>query len=361
MKMSVFIAAYNGAPYIGEQLASILDQTLPVGEIILVDDCSSDQTIRAAEDFLFARGAGLTEASSLHPAPGRCLPGRAVKRFRLPAGQDAILVLNKENLGVDSNFITGLKEYPAGDVILLSDQDDIWEANKAEAVCAAFSGREDILLLQHKMALIDETGNAIEGSDFPGYMLGKSNTYSLAKVATTKKRPFGNASGCCCAIRRGLLDFVSAGRQFKDIYYDFLISAAATAIGGNFVLDASLTRHRLHPENYSFAKGDTVAKGLKRGRDSSAGHCEKRLGLLLSEQALMGYLLGEVMPAGQTTQTAYAAWLAKRSDIFAKRIEYLQNENLFGLLSLARRLPWYGDAGVWLGDVYYTASSLLRR
>jgi glycosyltransferase involved in cell wall biosynthesis len=47
--ISVIIPAYNRAGLIGETLRSLLNQTLPAKEIILVDDGSTDGTAEAAE------------------------------------------------------------------------------------------------------------------------------------------------------------------------------------------------------------------------------------------------------------------------------------------------------------------------
>ncbi|MBQ6972612.1 MAG: glycosyltransferase, partial [Synergistaceae bacterium] len=39
-RISVVMAAYNGAEFIREQLDSIREQTLPPDEVIIADDCS---------------------------------------------------------------------------------------------------------------------------------------------------------------------------------------------------------------------------------------------------------------------------------------------------------------------------------
>ena len=44
--ISVAMATFNGETYIQEQLDSIYNQTRKVDEIIIVDDCSSDLTVR---------------------------------------------------------------------------------------------------------------------------------------------------------------------------------------------------------------------------------------------------------------------------------------------------------------------------
>ena len=48
--VSVVIAAYNAAPFIERAIRSALEQTLPVAEIIVVDDCSTDATVQMVEN-----------------------------------------------------------------------------------------------------------------------------------------------------------------------------------------------------------------------------------------------------------------------------------------------------------------------
>jgi glycosyltransferase involved in cell wall biosynthesis len=42
--VSVVMPTYNGARFILESLESVFSQTLPVGEVIVVDDGSTDNT-----------------------------------------------------------------------------------------------------------------------------------------------------------------------------------------------------------------------------------------------------------------------------------------------------------------------------
>lgn len=55
MAVSVVIPAYNAGPYIGETLASVLGQTRTDWEIIVVDDCSTDNTAEVVHTFADAR------------------------------------------------------------------------------------------------------------------------------------------------------------------------------------------------------------------------------------------------------------------------------------------------------------------
>lgn len=49
--ISVVMATFNGEKYIKKQLKSIISQTKKVDEIIIVDDCSSDNTVKLIEQF----------------------------------------------------------------------------------------------------------------------------------------------------------------------------------------------------------------------------------------------------------------------------------------------------------------------
>lgn len=51
MMISVVLPVYNVAPYIKEALDSILNQTIQDFEIIIIDDCSTDNTIEIANSF----------------------------------------------------------------------------------------------------------------------------------------------------------------------------------------------------------------------------------------------------------------------------------------------------------------------
>lgn len=50
--ISVALASYNGAKYISEQLDSILAQTYQDFELIVCDDCSTDNTWLILEEYV---------------------------------------------------------------------------------------------------------------------------------------------------------------------------------------------------------------------------------------------------------------------------------------------------------------------
>jgi glycosyltransferase involved in cell wall biosynthesis len=99
LKISVVMAVFEGEHFIRQQLDSILCQTIIPDEIVICDDSSNDKTYKAIENAV-AQYNG------------------SVKYYK-----------NKMRLGVSKNFEKAIS-LSSGDVIFLSDQDDIWKPNK---------------------------------------------------------------------------------------------------------------------------------------------------------------------------------------------------------------------------------------
>jgi glycosyltransferase involved in cell wall biosynthesis len=102
--ISVCIATYNGEKYIKEQLYSILSQISKEDEIVISDDGSTDNTLNII--------------SAFHDDRIRVYFNKTVNKLR------------SINL-VTSNFENALN-HVRGNIIFLSDQDDVWLENKVE-------------------------------------------------------------------------------------------------------------------------------------------------------------------------------------------------------------------------------------
>lgn len=96
--VSIALCAYNGAKFIRKQLDSILHQTHKNLEIIVVDDCSTDDTYEI-------------------------LRGYAKKDDRIRCYK------NEVNQGYNKNFEKAIS-FTTGTYIAISDQDDIWLPKK---------------------------------------------------------------------------------------------------------------------------------------------------------------------------------------------------------------------------------------
>lgn len=100
--ISIALATYNGEPFIGAQIKSILNQTIQDFEVVVCDDCSSDLTWKILQEY--------RECDS---------------RIRI--------YQNSENLGFKKNFERAIS-LCEGDYIALCDQDDEWTPNHLEVL-----------------------------------------------------------------------------------------------------------------------------------------------------------------------------------------------------------------------------------
>src|SRR6476469_1300094 len=98
--ISIALCTYNGSKYLEKQILSIINQTYKNIEIIVVDDCSSDNTFEITQIL----------ASKYEQ----------IKSYR-----------NTENIGFNKNFEKAIK-LTTGYFIAISDQDDIWLENKLQ-------------------------------------------------------------------------------------------------------------------------------------------------------------------------------------------------------------------------------------
>jgi hypothetical protein len=119
------MATYNGERFVGEQLRSILDQERLPDELIVNDDASSDATVAIASEML------------------------SNARFAVE------VVVNERRLGVVKNFEQGISR-AVGDIVVLSDQDDVWWPNKLQMI-------EDHLMTHPDTAGVFSDATLIDG------------------------------------------------------------------------------------------------------------------------------------------------------------------------------------------------------
>ena len=113
-EVSVIIPTYNRADFISECVQSVLAQTLPAREVIIVDDGSTDATYNILNDL------GFNSIST----------SKTVLRY-----------IFQKNQGVSSARNLGIKEAKS-EYIALLDSDDLWLKGKLDRQVIAF--RDDI-------------------------------------------------------------------------------------------------------------------------------------------------------------------------------------------------------------------------
>ena len=125
MKISIAMCTYNGAAFLPAQLQSIIAQSRPPDEIVICDDVSTDNTRALLEKFAAESSIPVT----LH--------------------------FNDQNLGSVKNFEQAIK-LCTGDVIALSDQDDVWRSDKLHLFESVLNNSPAAGLVFSDAAIVDE-------------------------------------------------------------------------------------------------------------------------------------------------------------------------------------------------------------
>ena len=206
-KVSICMAAYNGERYIKDQLRSILEQLAKYDEVIIVDDCSMDQTRSIIRSF---------EDHRIH------------------------VIENHINQGVLRSFELAIQS-ASGEIIFLSDQDDLWASTKVHDVLTAFSLHTDAMVVVSDASLIDENNNVIAFSNFARRAFAPGLFPNLIHSRFV---------GCTMAFRSCLRPKVLPFPKGLDILHDIWIGTRNSITGGKTVfLKKPLTLYRRHAAN----------------------------------------------------------------------------------------------------------------
>lgn len=222
--ISVALCTHNGEQFIAEQLLSILSQSLPPAEIIMSDDASTDRTVECAR--------GVAENFLDHNP-------EVNTRFRV--------LENLQPLGVAANFEQAISECSA-DVIALSDQDDLWAADRLERVATEFDNRSELLLLHSDARLIDESGAPLPHTLFDALEVSRSMKNEIhAGEAFRLLLKRNLVTGATTVFRRSLFD---VARPFPESWlHDEWLAIVAAATGRLDFLEETLVDYRQHDAN----------------------------------------------------------------------------------------------------------------
>ncbi len=212
--ISVCMAAYNGGQFISEQILSILSQLRQADELIIVDDGSTDDTAEIIKSFLDKR----------------------IRLFR-----------NTSNLGVSQTFERALLQ-ARGEIIFLSDQDDIWEPGKVKMVLEAFCTHPGISLVVSDASLVDREGAPLANSYYEHR--GRFSDGLFANLIRCKYL------GCTMAFRVATLRRALPFPGLKLVLHDIWIGTVNRLLGGKTLyLAEPLVRYRRH---------DAAATGIRK-------------------------------------------------------------------------------------------------
>ena len=221
--ISIVMATYNGSLYLAEQMDSIVAQSYPNVEIIVVDDCSTDNTIEIL----------------------KCFQQKYI---------NIQIFINDTNLGYVKNFEKGCS-LATGEYIALCDQDDYWHSEKLSKMQAAIG---DYPLIFCDSILCDETLTPI-GENISDRVNCRDYNNCLQQAIFC--RIYGHATLIKKSFLQKALPFLSV------IPHDWWLSYVATFYGGAKYLPEALASYRQHSANIFGAAG---GKSKKDGKTNKA-------------------------------------------------------------------------------------------
>lgn len=172
-KISVVVATYNGEKFIIEQLDSIINQSVVPDEVIVADDCSSDNSLRIINEYV----------SNNH-----------LDYFKI--------YKNERNLGWKANFMRAI-ENASGDIIFTCDQDDIWKLDKIEKMSSIICKKKEIKLLVANYAVMNmRTTKTVEEKQIEKMV----NDDSLVRINIDKNFHIVSRPGCTFCFQKKLFD-----------------------------------------------------------------------------------------------------------------------------------------------------------
>lgn len=212
-RISVVIPLYNHERYIEQAIASVLGQTLPASEIIVVDDGSTDGSARVAE--------------------------------RLARQHPVIAFSSQQNRGAHAGINAGL-QVATGDLLTILNSDDVFHPTRFAELVGAFDARPATEAVATALAFIDGSGGAISN---PWYQQARRYYDDCGDMGLALVNGNFLMTTSNLMFRRSLVEAIgrfSPLRYAHDLDFFMRVAARGEALQ---LLDRPLLSYRQHATN----------------------------------------------------------------------------------------------------------------
>jgi len=249
MKVSVIITSFNLSNFIEECVYSVVNQTYRPFEIIIADDCSSDNTIDLA----------------------------------LKICKDIIVVRQSKNSGALLNSLAGLNK-ASGDIVSFIDGDDTWPLQKLDRVVKEFNRDPNVYFVTHNHRRVNSQGRPLGVMDEThrnlrrlAYYINEEKRQEFLRQSVLLRK--GIWFGSAYSMRRKSIpleffnNIVKDNPNAKFAYLDLVIAPFVVQVNLNgkiVYVDDLVFDYRIHTTNS--AHSNTYEKqlmALKRGRSTN--------------------------------------------------------------------------------------------
>ena len=236
-KVSVIIPNYNYANYIIERIDSILMQTYPIYELIILDDCSPDNSVEVIN-------AKIEEIKKEYP------------NLKIQ------FIVNEKNSGgcVFKQWKKGF-DAASGDFIWIAEADDSAENNFVEELIKPFDDPE-VLLSYCESARIDGENNLIRPKSDDLYDMCRTGEWNKSYIWTGKEENINHLS-----VTNTILNVSSVMWRKKD-YTDIFEKAGEFRVAGDWYIYYNILKNgkiswNCKPLNYYRKHGSSVCTDIK--------------------------------------------------------------------------------------------------
>lgn len=236
--ISVALCTCNGEPHLREQLESLRAQTRLPAELVVCDDASQDASVPI------------------------------VKAFAAHAPFPVHITVNPERLGPARNFEQAIR-LCQGEIIALSDQDDVWLPAKLTRLAARLSGPEAAQFVFCNAVVADDKLRPLGYTHWErlGFHPGERRLAAQRGVFPVLLKHYvaaGAGTAFLAPLREKLLPIPG------NWLYDAWIALVASGTGASAIVDAPLQLYRQHPANLLGGRRSSrlaeIALGLRVNR-----------------------------------------------------------------------------------------------
>lgn len=309
MKVSIAMVTYNAGAYLSGQLSSFLSQTTLPDELIVSDDGSTDETLEILKDFA----------------------------LRVPF--EVQIHQNEKNLGCSMNFGKALSMC-SGDIIFLSDQDDIWFPEKIERVLQVFKENKETLVVINDAEITDEN-------------LQPSGLSQAGQICNSGLTTDQVINGCFSAVSSKFLPIllpIETNEPAYDRYLHFL----ALSMNARIYIEDILQYYRRHGDNLSNHFTSITSRVSKWNSFWTVAQIDTRIPLI-SQLSMVKSMCAKLEQMDSVTEDVVIRKQMKEAVANLKADEEIIRERL-GILQRPRYKRAFGALGFWLRGGYKTFS-----
>ena len=231
--ISVIIPSYNHASYIGQAIESVLSQSFKSFELLIADDCSTDNSIEIIKKFSDSR----------------------IRTFFLERNLGAVPILD---------FLINEAK---GDYIALLNSDDFWYPSKLEKQYEIMQKKPDLGASFTWANIVDENGRVLSNTDVP---------YAEVFIQRNKSQGewlnhFFYNSNCLChpsiLIKRTIFEEIGSYKHYLRQIPDFELWIRLIKSYPIYIHEERLVAHRRHFVNGENASADTLENAIRGGNE----------------------------------------------------------------------------------------------